>query len=75
MKETNNAAPDVGPVPLETLELWLDAVAKMDADVLESFMRRIRRTWAASELGLLEEAAAARYRALPRPGQARLGAR
>ena len=75
MKETTNAAAGVGPVPLETLELWLDAVAKMDADVLESFMRRIRRTWAASELVPLEEAAAARIRALVGPGQARLGAR
>lgn len=41
----NDDADEPLPAPPETASLWLDAIATMDAEVLESFTTRTRRFW------------------------------
>ena len=55
-----------GDAPLETVELWIRAVRKMDRDILEPFVRRTWRTWSAASLRPLAAAVEARRAELDR---------
>jgi hypothetical protein len=55
---------------LGLMEVWIDAVVRMDAEVLDSFITRMRKNWAASALDPLEEAVARRRAELGRGGHA-----
>lgn len=41
---------DLGPAPLESIAPWMQAVRTMDRDALDSFVRRMWRTWSAASL-------------------------
>jgi hypothetical protein len=70
MVERPDESPELGDVPAGLMEVWIDAVARMDVEVLDSFITRMRKNWAASALGPLEEAVACRRAELARGGHA-----
>jgi hypothetical protein len=54
----------VGPTPPETVALWVQLVASMGPDELESFERRTFSQWERASLGDLRRAIDRRWREL-----------
>ena len=47
---------DLGAAPVESIATWMRAVRTMDRDALDSFVRRMWRTWSPASLGTLATA-------------------